>query len=60
MPRLNIEVTPPQTVDVNAVLAEIERKYIGKKVTPETTHDMESEAARLIRRLIITKVTFVR
>lgn len=59
MPRLNIEVIPPQTVDVNAVLAEIERKYFGMRATPETIHDMEREAARLIRRLITTKVTFV-
>lgn len=59
MYRLNIEVTPPQTVDVNAVIAEIERKYHGKKITPETISDMEREAARLIRRLITTKVTFV-
>ncbi|ELI8280210.1 hypothetical protein ACT4JQ_003720 [Yersinia enterocolitica] len=62
MSRLNIEVTPPQTVDVNAVIAviaEIERKYHGKKITPETISDMEREAARLIRRLITTKVTFV-
>lgn len=59
MSRLNIEVTPPQTVDVNAVIAEIERKYNGKKITPETISDMEREAARLIRRLITTKVTFV-
>lgn len=59
MPRLNIEVIPPQTSDVNAVLAEIERKYLGKKLTPGTISDMEREAVRLIRRLITTKVTFV-
>ncbi|HEN3601333.1 TPA: hypothetical protein U5E25_002808 [Yersinia enterocolitica] len=59
MSRLNIEIIPPQTVDVNVVIAEIERKYYGKKITPETISDMEREAARLIRRLIATKVTFV-
>ncbi|EON3366069.1 hypothetical protein ACNKX4_004036 [Yersinia enterocolitica] len=41
------------------MIAEIERKYYGKKITPETISDMEREAARLIRRLITTKVTFV-
>lgn len=60
MSRLNVEIIHPKNSEVNAILAEIERKYRGKQATPETITDMEREAARLIRRLIITKVTFVR
>lgn len=60
MPRLSVEIVHPKNADVNGVLAEIERKYSGKKCTPETITEMEKEAARLIRRLITTKVTYVR
>ncbi|MGP2413841.1 hypothetical protein ACTUSQ_06710 [Pantoea ananatis] len=60
MSRLKVDIVPPSNADVNAVLGEIERKYAGKAATPETVADMEREAARLIRRLITTKVTFVR
>ena len=60
MSRLKVEILPPANADVNAVLGEIERKYAGKRATPEAIADMEREAARLIRRLITTKVTFVR
>ncbi|MES4611406.1 hypothetical protein V2154_15725 [Ewingella sp. CoE-038-23] len=60
MAKLNLEVTPPSTADVNAVFSEVERKYRGKVATPETIADMEREAARLIRRLINTKVTFIK
>lgn len=60
MARLNVEILNPKNHDVNAVLAEIERKYRNKAATPETISDMEREAARLIRRLITTKVTFVK
>ncbi len=60
MARLNVEIIEPLNADVNAVLAEIERKYRGKVATKETIADMEREAARLIRRLITTKVTFVK
>lgn len=60
MSRLNVEIVHPKNADVNAVLAEIERKYARKPATPETIDEMEREAARLIRRLITTKVTFVR
>lgn len=41
------------------MLAEIEREYRYKAATPETVASMEREAARLIRRLVTTKVTFV-
>ncbi|AER32341.1 hypothetical protein [Pantoea ananatis] len=60
MSRLKVEIFPPANADVNAVLDEIERKYACKTAGPETIADMEREAARLIRRLITTKVTFVR
>jgi len=60
MSRLNVEIIEPRNADVNAVLAEIERKYRHKLATPKTVADIEREAARLIRRLITTKVTFVK
>ena len=59
MSKLNLEIFPPSTADVNSVFSEMERKYQWKAATPETVADMEREAARLIRRLITTKVTFV-
>ena len=60
MSRLKVDILPPANVDINSVLGEIERKYAHKPATAETIADMEREAARLIRRLITTKVTFVR
>ncbi|WP_439292074.1 MULTISPECIES: hypothetical protein [Rahnella] len=60
MSKLNLEIFPPSTADVNSVFSEIEHKYRWKAATPETVADMEREAARLIRRLITTKVTFVK
>jgi len=60
MSRLKVEILPPANADVNSVLGEIERKYAGMPATTEIIADMEREAARLIRRLITTKVTFVR
>lgn len=60
MSRLNVEIIHPENAAVNSVLAEIERKYATKRITPENIAEMEREAARLIRRLITTKVTFVR
>ncbi|MDE8556107.1 hypothetical protein [Pantoea vagans] len=60
MSRLKVDILPPANADVNAVLGEIERKYARMPATAETIADMEREAARLIRRLITTKVTFVR
>ncbi len=60
MSRLKVEIIPPANADVNSVLAEIERKYATKRITPENIAEMEREAARLIRRLITTKVTFVK
>lgn len=60
MSRLNVEIIHPQNAEVNAVLAEIERKYRNKAATLETVSSMEREAARLIRRLITTKVKFIK
>lgn len=60
MSRLNVEIIHPANADVNAALAEIERKYAGKPATREVINEMEREAARLIRRLVKTKVTFVK
>jgi len=60
MSRLNVEIIHPQNADVNNVLTAIERKYAHKPATPETIAEMEREAARLIRRLITTKVTFIK
>lgn len=60
MSRLKVDILPPSNAAINSVLGEIERKYAGKPATPEMIADMEREAARLIRRLITTKVTFVR
>jgi len=60
MAKLNVEIIHPANADVNAVLAEIERKYALKPATPEVMNEIEREAARLIRRLVKTKVTFVK
>jgi hypothetical protein len=60
MSKLNLEILPPSNHDINAVFAEIERKYSDKRATPDTITEMEREAARLIRRLVTTKVTFVK
>lgn len=59
MSRLNIEILPPKNEQVNQIFAEMERKYSSRALTAETIDEMEREAARLIRRLITTKVTFV-
>lgn len=60
MGKLNVEIIHPANADVNAVLVEIERKYARKPATAEVIGEMEREAARLIRRLVKTKVTFVK
>lgn len=60
MGRLKVEIHNPANADLNSVLGEIERKYAHKPATAATIADMKREAARLIRRLITTKVTFVR
>jgi hypothetical protein len=60
MPPLQVEILRSADTDVNAVMGEIGRKYAGKPATLKTIADMERKAARLIRRLITTKVTFVR
>jgi len=58
MVRLKVEITPPENKDVDAVLADVERKFAGKPATPAVIEEIEREAARLIRRLVKTKVTF--
>jgi len=60
MGKLTVEIIHPANADVNAVLVEIERKYARKPATDEVINEMEREAARLIRRLVKTKVTFVK
>lgn len=60
MPRLNVEVIPPDNAQINQVFDWIERKYARLPVTPRNIDEMEREAARLIRRLIQTKVIYVR
>ncbi|MFN1150326.1 hypothetical protein [Serratia liquefaciens] len=60
MPRLNVEVIPPDSAALNGIFAEIEHKYAGKPLTPKLVDEMEREASRLIRRLITTKVTYMR
>ena len=42
------------------VFSEIERKYARLPLTPKVIDEMEREATRLVRRMITTKVTFVR
>ncbi|CAI1057221.1 Uncharacterised protein [Serratia ficaria] len=60
MARLNLEIIHPNNADVNNIFAMMERKYAGRPATAETIKEMEKEAARLIRRLITTKVTFAK
>ncbi len=59
MARLNVEIIPPKNEKVNQIFAQMEWKYCRKQLTPEIIDEMEREAARLIRRLVQTKVTFV-
>ena len=58
--KLNVEIVHPANADVNTVLAQMERKYAGLPATAVVIDEMEREAARLIRRLVKTKVTFVK
>ncbi|WP_312953886.1 hypothetical protein [Atlantibacter hermannii] len=60
MARLKVEITPPENKDVDAVLDDVERKFAHRRATPEVIEEIEREAARLIRRLVKTKVTFVK
>ncbi|KAB0554592.1 MULTISPECIES: hypothetical protein [Enterobacterales] len=60
MARLNVEVIPPDSEQVNQVFDWIEQKYARLPVNPRNIDEMEREAARLIRRLIQTKVTYVK
>lgn len=60
MSRLNVQIIHPANADVNGALAEVERKYASKPATPAVIEEIEREAARLIRRLVKTKVTFVK
>lgn len=60
MARLNVEVIPPSTEQINQVIDEISRKYAGKPLTPQIESDLQREAARLVRRFTKTKVTLVK
>ncbi|MDE9575456.1 hypothetical protein L2106_18880 [Citrobacter portucalensis] len=60
MARLNVEVIPPDSESLNGIFAEIERKYARQPLTPKVIDEMQREATRLVRRMITTKVTFVR
>lgn len=60
MARLNVEVITPSSEALNGIFAEIERKYAHQPLTPKVIDEMQREAARLVRRMITTKVTFVR
>lgn len=60
MARLNVEVIPPDSEALNGIFAEIERKYARQPLTPKVIDEMQREATRLVRRMITTKVTFVR
>ncbi len=59
MARLNVEVIPPDSETMNEIFAEIERKYAHQPMTPKVIDEMQREAARLVRRVANTKVTFV-
>lgn len=60
MARLNVEVIPPDSEALNGIFAEIERKYSYKPLTRKLVSEMQREAARLVRRMTTTKVTFVK
>ena len=60
MARLNVEVIPPDGAALNGIFAEIERKYSGQPLTQKVVDEMQREAARLVRRMITTKVTLIR
>lgn len=60
MAKLEVEIIPPKNADVNAIFSQMERKYASQPLTPVVIDEMEREAARLIRRLINTKVMFVK
>ncbi len=60
MARLNVEVIPPDSEALNGIFAEIERKYAHQPLTSKVIDEMQREATRLVRRMITTKVTFVR
>ncbi|HCK7147370.1 TPA: hypothetical protein N0X30_004601 [Enterobacter roggenkampii] len=60
MARLNVEVIPPSNEQINQVIEEISRKYARKPLTPQIEGELQSEAARLVRRFTKTKVTLVR
>jgi len=60
MARLNVEVIPPDSEALNGIFAEIERKYADKPLTRRLIDEMQREATRLVRRMITTKVTYLR
>ncbi|ELK6102647.1 hypothetical protein RVV19_003948 [Citrobacter freundii] len=60
MARLNVEVIPPSSEVLNGIFSEIERKYADKPLTRRLIDEMQREATRLVRRMITTKVTYLR
>ena len=60
MSKLDLKITPPTTKQINQVFSEIERNYSGKVVTPSLISDMEREAARLVKRLLVVKATYIK
>lgn len=60
MPRLNVEVIPPDSATLNSIFADIERRYADKPLTRKLIDEMQREATRLVRRVITTKVTYLR
>ncbi|EPT4022354.1 hypothetical protein ACVQMG_000513 [Enterobacter roggenkampii] len=60
MPRLNVEVIPPSGEQLNQIFAELSRKYASQPLTRKVIAEMEREGARLVRRMVQTKVTFVK
>ncbi|WP_223537112.1 hypothetical protein [Serratia sp. JSRIV004] len=58
--QLSIEILIPESSDVKSIFSQIEQKYAGRRLTPETIAEIEGEAARMIRRLITTDASFVR
>lgn len=57
--QLSVEIITPSSADVNSIFAQIEQKYAGRRLTPETIAEMKQETAKSIRRLITTEAIFV-
>jgi len=59
MPRLNVEVIPPNAEELNLIFDELSRKYGRQPLTAKVITEMEREGARLVRRMVHTKVTYI-